>query len=164
MTDHEEDRHGAVWHAHGMRLLLLFVVLPAVELALLIELGNRFGTLHTLALIVITGVVGASLARGQGLAVVRKIQNEVAEGRLPAHSLVDGVIILLAAALLVTPGVLTDAFGFLVKRVLWRRLERAVAENRDLHVDVNGFEAGESRTVRDLRDTGEPVPRSRKGG
>ncbi len=156
-----------------MRLLLLFVVLPAVELALLIELGNRFGTLHTLALIVITGVVGASLARGQGLAVVRQIQNEVDEGRLPAHSLVDGVIILLAAALLVTPGVLTDAFGFLclvpsfrglVKRVLWRRLERAVAENRvHLHVDVNGFEASEPRTVRDLRDTGEPVPRRPPG-
>ncbi len=147
-----------------MRLLLLFVVLPAVELALLIELGSRFGTLHTLALIVITGVVGASLARGQGLTVVRQIQNEVAEGRLPAHSLVDGVIILLAAALLVTPGVLTDAFGFLclvpafrslVKRAFWRRLERAVAENRvNLHVPGNGFQTGPPRTVRDISDTG----------
>ena len=156
-----------------MRLLLLFVVLPAVELALLIELGSRFGTLHTLALIVITGVVGASLARGQGLAIVRQIQSEVAEGRLPAQSLVDGVIILLAAALLVTPGVLTDAFGFLclvpafrsrVKHVLWRRLERAVAENRvHLHVDVNGFETGEPRTVRDLSDSGDPVLRRPPG-
>ena len=155
-----------------MRLLLLFVALPAAELALLIELGSRFGTLHTLALIVITGVVGASLARGQGLAVLRQIQSEVAEGRLPADSLVDGVIILLAAALLVTPGVLTDTFGFLclvpkfrglVKRVLWQRLERAVAENRvHLHVDLNGFETGEPRTVRDVNDIGEPVLRRPK--
>jgi UPF0716 protein FxsA len=135
-----------MWHHLGMgRLLLLFVVLPAVELALLIEFGNRFGTLHTLALIVTTGVVGAWLARGQGLRVVRQIQSEVAKGRLPAGSLVDGMMILVAGALLVTPGILTDSFGFLclipafrsaAKRVLLRRLEKAVQENRvDLSVN-----------------------------
>jgi UPF0716 protein FxsA len=127
------------------RLLLLFVALPAIELALLIELGNRFGTLHTLGLIVITGVVGASLARGQGLSLVREIQSEVAQGRLPAGSLVDGVMILIAGALLVTPGILTDSFGFLclvpafrsaAKGVLLRRLEKAVEENR-IHVTMD---------------------------
>ena len=66
------------------KLLLLFVALPAIELAILIELGSRFGTLHTIGLIVVTGVVGASLARGQGISVVRAIQSKVAEGRLPA--------------------------------------------------------------------------------
>jgi len=95
------------------RLLLLFILLPAAELALLIEFGSRFGTLHTLILIVLTGIVGASLARSQGLGVMGEIQQEVAAGRLPTNSLVDGVIILVAAALLVTPGILTDAFGFL---------------------------------------------------
>ena len=70
------------------KLLLLFVALPALELAILIELGSRFGTLHTIGLIVVTGVVGASLARGQGISVVRAIQREVAEGRLPADSMV----------------------------------------------------------------------------
>ena len=135
-----------MWHDLAMgRLLLLFVLLPAVELALLIEIGSRFGTLHTLALIVVTGVVGAWLARGQGIAVVSQIQREVAEGRLPAGSLIDGVMILIAAALLVTPGILTDAFGFLclvpafrgaAKRLLLRRLEKAVQENR-VHVSLN---------------------------
>lgn len=135
-----------MWHHLSMgRLLLLFVALPAVELALLIELGSRFGTWHTLALIVITGVVGASLARGQGLSVVRQIQSEVAQGRLPAGSLIDGVMILIAGALLVTPGILTDSFGFLclvpafrsaAKRTLLRRLEKAVQENR-VHVSMN---------------------------
>ncbi len=135
-----------MWHHLAMgRLLLLFVVLPAVELALLIEFGNRFGTLHTLALIVTTGVVGAWLARGQGLRLVWQIQSEVAKGRLPAGSLVDGVMILVAGALLVTPGILTDSFGFLclvpafrsaAKRVMLRRLEKAVQENRiDLSVN-----------------------------
>ena len=156
-----------MWHAVAMgRLLLLFVVLPAVELALLIEIGSRFGTLHTLALIVVTGVVGASLARGQGLGVLRRIQSDVEQGQLPAHSLVDGVMILVAAALLVTPGILTDAFGFLclvpafrrvVRGLLWKRLERAVRENR-LHMDVH-FDPGmpgpgprEEKLVHDLRD------------
>jgi len=147
------------------RLLLLFVVLPAVELALLIELGSRFGTLHTLALIVLTGVIGASLARGQGLGVMRQIQAEVAEGRLPATSLVDGAIILVAAALLVTPGVLTDGFGFLclipsfrgvVKRILWRRLEDSVRQNR-VHLDV-GIESPQ-RPIYDVRDVDGPVLR-----
>ena len=147
------------------RLLLLFVVLPAVELALLIELGSRFGTLHTLALIVLTGVLGASLARGQGLGVMRQIQAEVAAGRLPATSLVDAAIILVAAALLVTPGILTDGFGFLclipacrsvVKRILWRRLEDSVLRNR-VHVDV-GFESTE-QPVYDVKDVDGPVLR-----
>lgn len=152
-----------MWHHRDMgRLLLLFVLLPAVELALLIELGSRFGTLHTLALIVVTGVVGAALARGQGLHVVRQIQGEVAEGRLPAGSLVDGVMILIAAALLVTPGILTDAFGFLclvpafrraAKRVLLQRLEKAVAENR-VHVSVDFADGlgGPRPTPRDAID------------
>jgi UPF0716 protein FxsA len=150
------------------RLLLLFVVLPAVELALLIELGSRFGTLHTLALIVVTGFVGASMARGQGLGVLREIQRDVEQGQLPAHSLVDGVMILVAAALLVTPGVLTDAFGFLclvpwfrrsVRGLLWKRLERAVRENRvqmNVQFDPGAFDpnAGprEEKVVHDLRD------------
>lgn len=144
---------GRLWHHVVMgKLLLLFVALPATELAILIELGSRFGTLHTIGLIVVTGVVGASLARGQGISVLRAIQSEVAQGRLPADSMVDGVMILIAAALLVTPGVLTDTFGFLclvpafrtvVRGVLWKRLETAVRENR-LHVNFQSGFPGQS--------------------
>ena len=135
-----------MWHHVPMgRLLLLFVALPAIELALLIELGSRFGTLHTLGLIVVTGVVGAFLAKSQGLQLVGQIQREVAQGHLPTGALVDGVMILVAGALLVTPGILTDSFGFLclvpafrnaAKRVLLKRLKKAVQENR-VHVTMN---------------------------
>jgi UPF0716 protein FxsA len=119
------------------KLLLLFIVVPIVELIVLIQLGGLIGTLATIGIIVITGALGASLARWQGLSVLRQIQLDVAAGRLPAGSLVDGVIILMAAALLVTPGLLTDVFGFLclvpgfrgvVKRMLRKRLERAVTD------------------------------------
>ena len=116
------------------RLLLLFILVPAVELAVLIEIGKRIGTLTTLALIVVTGILGAALARRQGLGVLRAARAEAAAGRLPAASLVDGVIILLAGAVLITPGVLTDIFGFLclipisrgwIKTLVWRWLKRA---------------------------------------
>ncbi|MDJ0850078.1 MAG: FxsA family protein [Myxococcota bacterium] len=154
------------------RLLLLFVVLPAVELGLLIEVGGLIGTPATLGLIVVTGVVGASLARRQGLGVISQIQRETAEGRMPAGTVVDGVIILLAGALLVTPGILTDAFGFLclvpafrrlLKREAIRRLERAVREGR-VQVQVYGEGAfstdgfpREEKEVRDVRDTRPPI-------
>ena len=103
------------------RLLLLFILVPAVELVLLIEIGSRIGTLATLALIVGTGALGAILARRQGLRTIRQIQRELEAGRLPTDSLMDGVLILVAAALLVTPGILTDAAPVL----LWVQLVRS---------------------------------------
>jgi len=108
-----------------MTFLLLFIVLPATELALLIEIGRRIGTLETLGLIVITGVVGASLARHQGLQVLQQIESEAREGRMPGGALLDGLMILVAAALLVTPGVLTDTFGFLCLIPATRRVMKA---------------------------------------
>ncbi len=155
------------------KLLLLFVALPALELAILIELGSRFGTLHTIGLIIFTGVVGAVLARGQGISVVGAIQREVGQGRLPADSMLDGVMILIAAALLVTPGVLTDTFGFLclvpsfrkvVRTALWKYLEVAIRENR-IQVDFpggfpgqRGHDARSERVVYDVDDRRGPGP------
>ncbi len=117
------------------RLLALFVLLPALELALLIEIGSRIGTLATLGLIVLTGALGAALARQQGLGVLKRMRQESAQGRIPAAPVVDGVLILLAGALLITPGILTDAFGFfclipacrqLLKTFLKKRFQEAV--------------------------------------
>ncbi|MDY7092017.1 MAG: FxsA family protein [Acidobacteriota bacterium] len=132
-----------------LRLLGLFIVVPAVELVLLIEIGRRIGPLPTVALIIFTGFLGAALARHQGLGVLRTIQKEMAAGQLPAGSLVDGVVLLLAAAVLMTPGVLTDALGFLclvpatrrvIKAWLWRRLERAVRRGSvRVTMDGGGF-------------------------
>lgn len=158
------------------RLLLLFVALPALELALLIELGSRIGTGATLALIAVTGIVGASLARRQGLGVIRELQRETDAGRLPAGALVDGVILLVAAALLVTPGIVTDAVGFLclvpafrdvVKRRAFRRFESAVREGRVhvVHADV-GTPWGPrvEKEVHDVREPRGPDDRRPGGG
>jgi UPF0716 protein FxsA len=114
-----------------VRLLLLFTVVPLVELVLLIQLGRVVGLASTLALVLFTGVLGASLARWQGLATLRRVQAEMAEGRVPAAALVDGLLILVAGALLLTPGLLTDALGFLLlvppsRAVVRRGLSRAL--------------------------------------
>ena len=100
-------------HAIVMRLLTLFVGVPLVELYLLTRVGSQIGFFATLALIFVTGILGANLAKTQGLGVMRRIQADLQAGRIPAAALVDGLIILIAGAVLITPGILTDAFGFL---------------------------------------------------
>lgn len=121
------------------KLLLLFILVPALELALLIELGSRLGTAPTLLLLALTGILGAFLARRQGLGALRAAQEQMQRGELPAGPIVDGILILVAAVLLITPGVMTDALGFLllvrgfrdrVKSILVSRFRRGVEERR----------------------------------
>ncbi|TWU00523.1 phage T7 F exclusion suppressor FxsA [Botrimarina colliarenosi] len=95
-----------------LTLLLLFTLLPMAEIYLLVTLFQTIGWFPTLLIALSTGVIGASLARSQGLATLSRITQEMSAGKAPADALVDGAMILLAGALLVTPGVLTDAFGF----------------------------------------------------
>jgi UPF0716 protein FxsA len=92
-------------------LFLLFTVVPIVELAILIRIGQATEWWAPILLVIGTGIAGAALARWQGLRVYRRIQEEARAGRMPADALVDGFLILLAGILLVTPGILTDLFG-----------------------------------------------------
>jgi len=95
-----------------LRLLLLFTVVPLVELFILVKLGGLIGVGATVAIVIGTGVLGAWLARQQGLGVLRRLSEELAEGGLPAEALIDGLLILIAGAVLLTPGLLTDTLGF----------------------------------------------------
>jgi UPF0716 protein FxsA len=96
------------------RLLVLFIAVPLLELALLLWIGRWMGLLPTVALVVATGIAGAALARSQGLRLLYRIQAELAAGSMPARELLDGVLILVAGATLLTPGLLTDVFGLLL--------------------------------------------------
>ncbi len=109
----------------GLLLLLAFTVLPLVELALLLRVGERLGAGPTLGLVLATGLLGAALARWQGAAAWRAIQVELAQGRLPGRQIVEGLLVFAAALLLVTPGVLTDAAGFLLLVPPARRIAAA---------------------------------------
>jgi len=94
------------------RLLLLFITVPLVELVLLLRLGSRIGLPATIAIIFLTGALGAWLARTQGLSVLHRAQRALAEGRLPQEEVLEGILVLVAGAVLLTPGFLTDAVGF----------------------------------------------------
>lgn len=94
------------------RLLLLFTLVPIAELALLIQTGRWIGLWPTLALVVSTGIIGAGLASREGLRAWHSVQRELWEGRMPGRSLLDGLSVFVGGALLLTPGLMTDAFGF----------------------------------------------------
>ncbi len=93
-------------------LLILFLVVPLAEIYLLIEVGSEIGAIATVALVVLTAVVGAALMRAQSLATLLRARAAMAKGEVPALELLEGAVILIAGALLLTPGFLTDAAGF----------------------------------------------------
>jgi UPF0716 protein FxsA len=125
------------------RLFLLFTLVPLIELYLLIRIGAYLGAVNTILIVVITGILGAFLARLEGVRTMRQISLNLSNGIVPAEELVDGVIIFIAGVLLVTPGVLTDIFGLFLllphtrnifKRGLRRKFDRMVASgNFRLH-------------------------------
>lgn len=116
-----------------VRLLLLFTTVPLIELALLVVIDRHIGLPATLGLVIATAMVGAWLAKSQGLRVLARLQSDMAAGRMPAEPLLDGLMIFVAGAVLLTPGLLTDLFGFfllvpagraLVRRGVARRFEQ----------------------------------------
>ncbi len=141
-------------------LLLLFTVLPLVELVLLLEIGGQVGWPMTILIVLTTGVVGASLARHQGLMTMWRLRTSLGRGEAPTDALLDGALILVAGAVLVTPGVLTDAIGFgllvpairtIVKRGLRAWLARQVRSGgvkvATFGKGPSGFEQGPSGYV-----------------
>lgn len=110
------------------RLFLLFVTVPLIELFLFLFIGQRIGILPTFGIILLTGMLGAVLARSQGLKVLAKYQQSISLGKLPHEAVIDGLLILIAGALLLTPGFLTDTIGFLLLAAPVRQFVRSRLE------------------------------------
>lgn len=157
-------------------VLLAFVTIPVVELLLLIELGERLGLAPTLAIVLATGLIGGVLARWQGTEALRDVQRALATGRAPGREVGAGALFLVGAALLLTPGVLTDIAGFALMVPPLRRglagwlIHRARESDRvHVHVHTGGFPGGgvvrrreegdvvdlDASQVREKRDDGE---------
>ena len=111
-------------------LALLFLVVPFVELFVLIQVGQTIGTLPTIGLLVVVSVVGAWLVKKEGLGVIRRAQEQVHRGQVPGKEMVDGVLILLAGALMLTPGFFTDIFGLALMVPPVRAALRAAASTQ----------------------------------
>lgn len=109
-----------------IRLLILFTCIPLLEIYVLLEAGRQIGLSATILLILLTGIAGAWLARTQGIEILRRIQLEMAAGRMPAVALLDGAMVLIGGVLLLTPGFCTDLVGFTFlapfSRPFWRDL------------------------------------------
>lgn len=113
------------------KLILLLTLVPLTELLILLRLTPLWGGFWvTVAVIIGTGVLGAALARREGLRVLASMREKLSRGELPTDSLIDGVLILIAAALLVTPGLMTDCVGFLLLIPPSRAAVRALLKRR----------------------------------
>ena len=133
------------------RLILLIIIGGMAELFILIKIGSHIGGFNTLLLVLMTTVLGALLARLQGLRTLRQIQLSLSQGQIPAEELIDGVLILFGGILLVIPGVLTDLFALVLllpftrtyfKRWLRRRFDRMMASG---NVRVRASDVAEIR-------------------
>ncbi|MGD8861280.1 MAG: FxsA family protein [Myxococcales bacterium] len=151
------------------KLFLLFTIVPLVELYLLTWLAGRVGFWTTVMIVLVTGVLGAAMARAEGLRVIRSWQRSIEQGQLPEEGVMGGVLVLVGGVLLVTPGVLTDALGLsllfpptrrLIAIELTRRVQRAI-ERGSIHVVRHGPGPGPSVHVR--RPDGAPSGRGRIG-
>jgi UPF0716 protein FxsA len=92
-------------------LLLLFIAIPIVEIYVIIQVGQAIGALWTIALLIADSILGSMLMRSQGRAVWRRFNKALAEGRPPTREILDGALVILGGALLLTPGFVTDVFG-----------------------------------------------------
>jgi UPF0716 protein FxsA len=117
-------------------LALLFLVVPIAELAVIIKVGEWLGVADTLALLILISVVGAWLAKREGIGVWRRIRRQLELGHMPSNELIDGLLILFAGVLLLTPGFLSDVLGIIlllpptreiVRRALRRRFAWRIA-------------------------------------
>ncbi|KUO52241.1 MAG: hypothetical protein APF76_04170 [Desulfitibacter sp. BRH_c19] len=95
------------------KLLLIFIGVPLIELALLLKIGQLIGIGYTILIIVLTGFVGVLLAKQQGFIVVKQLQNSLSYGQMPGDAILDGIFIFAGGLVLLTPGLITDIFGFL---------------------------------------------------
>ena len=128
-----------------MWLFVLFVTVPIIEIALFIQIGGEIGLLSTLGIVIATAFLGTYLVRKQGLSALSQLKNNVETLENPIAPLAHGIMILLAGALLLTPGFFTDAVGFslLVPNIRIWLFERV--KQRILH-SQNGFSFTHART------------------
>ena len=97
-----------------LKLFIAFTLIPVLELYVMIKVGSALGALNTIAIVIVTAVAGAHLARTQGLQTMLRVRARLNAGEMPTDDLIDALIIFLAGVVLLTPGFITDAFGILL--------------------------------------------------
>ncbi len=128
-----------------LKLFLAFTIIPVLEIYLLIKLGSFLGALNTVIIVILTGIIGAYLAKLEGLHTMTKVREALNRGEMPAEGMLDALLILVAGIVLLTPGFLTDIAGllmlipqtrFLFKRWLRKKFDEWT-QNQQLHIDIH---------------------------
>jgi UPF0716 protein FxsA len=127
-------------------LAVLFLVVPLVELFVLIQVGQVIGVWNTIGLLIVMSILGGWLMKREGLGVIRRIRASLDAGRVPGTELVDGFLILLGGALMLTPGFVSDALGMLLLVPPVRAVVRGIAARRFTILAVDRF-AGHPRVI-----------------
>lgn len=127
-------------------LLFLFISVPLLEIYLLLEVGSQIGVMNTIALILLTAIIGTVLLRQQGVSTLSRVQGSLDQGRLPATELLEGLMLLFSGALLLTPGFFTDGIGFIclvpvlrqaiANRILLKLLQQRQNNRNDQNPDI----------------------------
>ncbi|MCF2949238.1 FxsA family protein [Paraglaciecola aquimarina] len=116
------------------KLFILFAVLPIIEIAILINVGEQIGGWYTVAIVVLTAFFGARLVRQEGLSTLTQAQQKMQSGQMPGQEMAEGLLLVIAGVLLVTPGFVTDGVGFLLSLPMTRPL---IAKGLMKHMSVN---------------------------
>jgi UPF0716 protein FxsA len=143
--------------------LLIFFLTPILEMYLLIEVGGYIGAWPTIGLVMLTAVIGVSLLRIQGFATLTRGMSRLQSGELPATEVVEGLLLAVAGALLLTPGFVTDGVGFVLLTPVFRREIAARVLARVQVSAVGSFEASGFRQEADFRETGRGRPDVARG-
>jgi UPF0716 protein FxsA len=142
-------------------LILLFILVPIAELAVIIQIGQWIGVLWTVVLLIADSILGSLLMRHQGRATWRRFQAAIAEGRLPARETIDGALVIFGGALLVTPGFISDILGLLCllppTRAVLRRVLVARFADRMTRGMTSGPSAPRRRADYDIEGTAHDV-------
>lgn len=128
-----------------LKIFLAFTLIPIAEIYLLVRVGEYIGALNTVAMVVLTGVVGATLARVQGMHTMYKIRTSIQQRKIPSRELTDALLILVAGILLLTPGFITDTAGIVLlipmgRAIVRKRLLKKIgswADSQRIHIDIS---------------------------
>jgi UPF0716 protein FxsA len=129
-----------------LKLFLAFTLIPFLEIYLIVKIGSQLGAFNTVMIVILTGFLGALLARFQGFQTMLKVRETLSRGEMPAEELLDALLILMAGIVLLTPGFLTDMAGLMLlipqtrlrfKRWLRKKIDKWIQANR---IDVGFYQ------------------------
>ncbi|MGO2509440.1 MAG: FxsA family protein [Vibrio hibernica] len=131
-------------------LLVLFILVPIIEITLFIQVGGMIGLWPTIAIVLTTAIVGASLVRSQGIQTIMSVQSRLQQGELPAQQIVEGIMLAVAGVLLLTPGFMTDFLGMMIllpgpRAIFAKQLMKRIKINTANQPFGGGFQSGNAQ-------------------